>query len=989
MLLHPRLLGLILCLLALCSSSLHAQDSSIVASSEPVDSLAYWLAEGFSLLEKEPTQALQIGRKIQKEARRQGLTQREGEGLFLEGRAHLRLRRPVRGARALEKALPLIQSSGDTNELMGLYQSLAQAFFQRKDKEKAAYYGKAFRNMEETVLTQQREERLHALEETLEEAGGVEEEGMEGMLELENLRTQMEADSALELVNQHEETLLRQNLALTELQMKIAESEKAKMEAEKAAMEAENQRNLVEIRLRRDEISRQYWLGSSVILALLLSALFIYWYQKRQRKKELARERERTQRLQQIDELKDQFLANTSHELRTPLNGIIGLTEGLLDQIQEKQDEPAMLEELDTSLRMVAASGRRLASLVNDLLDFSRIRNADLSLNPRPIDVRSVADIVLRVSQPLIMGKEIQLENHIPANLPAAHADEDRLTQILHNLIGNGIKFTEKGFVKVGAEEQDGMLKIWVQDSGIGIRAEQQDKVFEAFEQGDGSTARAYSGTGLGLSITRQLVERHGGEVWLESEVGKGSTFFITLPVSTEKAEVRKVEDLSNRLTPLIDLGAAALLEVPDSQLDLAALGEEGIRILIVDDEPINHQVLKQHLRSPHFQVVSAMNGPEALDLILHAPVPFDLILLDVMMPGMSGYEVAQKIRKTFLPSELPIIMITAKNQVSDLVQGLNTGANDYLAKPFTKDEFLARLRTHLNLRQINHVTNRFVPTEFIRALGSDTIAELSLGDHSHQEVTVMFTDIRSYTSLSEQMTPEETFGFVQAYTRRMGPIVQRNQGFINQYLGDGLMAIFQKHPQHALQAAIDMQEELRAYNIGRKAKNRQPIAVGMGIHTGPLIMGIIGDTLRSSAAVIADSVNTASRLEGLTKHYGVRILVSDSSYQELLPSQQDQCRYLGLVQVKGRKAPLGIYECFAGDETTMAGRKYQTRDMFDQALQHYLLAKFDLAQEGFKEALKRYPEDTVAQHFLALAEEYAQLGIPQNWKGIELMDGK
>ncbi len=415
----------------------------------------------------------------------------------------------------------------------------------------------------------------------------------------------------------------------------------------------------------------------------------------------------------------------------------------------------------------------------------------------------------------------------------------------------------------------------------------------------------------------------------------------------------------------------------------------DAIQILIVDDESINHQVLRQHLRKPQFKVHSAMNGQEALAQVAEKGGQIDLILLDIMMPRMSGYEVAKQIRQTYLPSELPIIMVTAKNQVSDLVQGLSTGANDYLAKPFTKDEFLARLRTHLNLREINHVTSRFVPTEFIRALGRNDITEVSLGDHTNREVSIMFADIRGYTSLSEQMSPEETFNFVKAYSGRMGPIFQRNGGFVNQYLGDGIMAIFQQGPPDAVQAAIDMQQSIRAYNLGRQAKQRQPIKVGIGVHVGPLIMGIIGDADRTDPTIIADTVNIASRLEGLTKYYGVNILVSDTCFEALDEGQKEACRYLGLVQVKGRKAPMGIYECFAGDEATMAGKKRQSQAAFATALTNYLNEEFTQAMHDFAMIVKQHPQDLVSARFMSKAEHYAQEGVPTDWKGVDSMTAK
>ncbi|MEZ4772407.1 MAG: response regulator [Bacteroidia bacterium] len=694
---------------------------------------------------------------------------------------------------------------------------------------------------------------------------------------------------------------------------------------------------------------------------------------------ELKLERETAERLRQVDRLKDEFLANTSHELRTPLNGIIGITESLFEQSDNLR--------VRQNLGMVIASGKRLSSLVNDLLDFSRIRNADLVLRQRPIDLRSVVDVVLQVSLPMARGKNLQLENLVPAELPAAFADEDRLTQILYNLIGNAIKFTENGYIHVTASVKDEKLEIAIADTGIGIAKDKWESIFDAFEQGDGSISRTYAGTGLGLSISKTLVERHGGRMWVESEVGKGSTFYFTLTISDEKAEaLTEIENM--RLTPIrVNPADTGIRDMEHDEI-LVNTNIERTRILIVDDEPINHQVLKNYLREERYEIVSAMNGTEAMS-ILETDASFDIVLLDVMMPRMSGYEVCRLIRQKHLPSELPIIMITAKNQVNDLVQGLNIGANDYLAKPFSKDEFLARLSTHLNLGQINRATNRFVPNEFIKTLGHNSITEVRLGDNIAREVTVLFSDIRDYTTLSESLTPDDNFRFVNAYARRMGPVIHNHHGFVNQYLGDGIMALFQQSPGDAIAAAVGMQAEIRAYNTYRLAKGRKALKVGMGLHTGPLIMGIIGDNLRSEAAIIADTVNIASRLEGLTKYYHTHVLLSEMSYLELSEADQATCRYLGKVQVKGKQEAIGIYECLAGEEEKIRDLKLSTKNVFDQGLQAYLNKEFIPAAESMKIVLAKYPEDETARYFLTRVTQLIQTGVPEEWTGIEEMKGK
>jgi len=429
--------------------------------------------------------------------------------------------------------------------------------------------------------------------------------------------------------------------------------------------------------------------------------------------------------------LKDEFLANTSHELRTPLNGIIGLAESLIDGVAGKLPDKA-----NYNLSMVANSGRRLANLVNDILDFAKLNDSKIKLNKRPVDLSVLTDVVLTLSTPLVGEKQLTLVNAVPKHLPCALADEDRLLQVLHNLVGNGIKFTNSGSVTVGAELDGQKLKIWVIDTGIGIDESQFKVIFSSFEQGEGSSQRQYGGTGLGLAVSQQLVMLHASQLEVESELGEGTQFSFTLPVaeamennhesSTDKPQqlsnlsqsvsrlsVAPIEDYvatSNQQTAVqhstsVDTGLPSNEAMADTSVDSSSAeyksGQSTFKILIVDDEPINRQVLLDHLSLPNYQLYEAGSGQQALDLLAEHG-EFDIVLLDVMMPMMSGYEVCDRIRQQWAVNDLPVIFLTAKTQVSDLVQSFSVGANDYLTKPITKHELLTRVAIHLKLLDIN-----------------------------------------------------------------------------------------------------------------------------------------------------------------------------------------------------------------------------------------------------------------------------------------------
>ena len=457
---------------------------------------------------------------------------------------------------------------------------------------------------------------------------------------------------------------------------------------------------------------RAWWAYTLYALALGAAVQGYVRYHRRQ----LERERAVSARLREVDRLKDEFLANTSHELRTPLYGITGLAESLIDGVRGELPGPAKAD-----LAMLAASGRRLSQLVNDILDYSRLTHKSLTLRRRPVDLRPLAEVVLTLQRPLAAGKELTLRNAVPPDLPAAQADEARLEQILHNLVGNAVKFTEEGRVEISAavEEEDPAaggpaehLVVTVEDTGIGIAQDHRERIFEAFEQADSGVQRAFGGTGLGLTVTRALVELHDGRIWVESTVGEGTRFSFTLPISGQEVGLDPTEPASSAR-----LSVSRLMTVepsaPAPQIDErtarpaaptaggpAARGLASARVLVVDDEPVILQVLSNHLASEGYEVALASSGSEAL--VRLEQQPFDLVVLDVMMPRTSGYEVCRALRERHSLEELPVIFLTAKNQAPDLVAGLEAGGNDYLAKPIGRDELLARVRTHLELLAVH-----------------------------------------------------------------------------------------------------------------------------------------------------------------------------------------------------------------------------------------------------------------------------------------------
>lgn len=408
--------------------------------------------------------------------------------------------------------------------------------------------------------------------------------------------------------------------------------------------------------------------------------------------------------LKKANNLKDEFLANTSHELKTPLTGIIGIAESLIDGAAGALNEPQ-----SSNLRMIVLSGRRLAFLVNDILDFSRMKNNDIVLHKKPVDLGQVSDVVLALITPMLGHKSLTLINRIAPDMPPVFADENRLQQILYNLIGNAVKFTDSGTVIISAKPHKGETEVIISDTGIGIPAERFDDIFKYFKQVDSSDTRSYGGTGLGLAITKNLVELHGGKISVSSRQGAGSVFRFTLPPAAEGAvtvEPASPESCFDRsYTP----GDFIMNGLDDSAInEMLQIEKTAGRatILIVDDEAINLQVLGSQLRLEGYNILTAGNGMEAIDIIQNRHVP-DLVILDVMMPKMTGYHVCSLIREKFSLHSLPVLLLTAKNRISDIVTGFEAGANDYLAKPFDRRELLARVDTLITLKDAVSKHNR------------------------------------------------------------------------------------------------------------------------------------------------------------------------------------------------------------------------------------------------------------------------------------------
>jgi two-component system, sensor histidine kinase ChiS len=393
--------------------------------------------------------------------------------------------------------------------------------------------------------------------------------------------------------------------------------------------------------------------------------------------------RRANEELVRIDRLKDDFMTNMSHELIIPVNGMKGIAESLISGAHG-----ILFDDVKRNLSLIVSSGARLSHLVQDIEDFSRLRHRDVKLNFTSVDLYPVADQAIAVLSPMISRKDLRVRNLLIPGRHIVSGDENRIHQIIMNLLSNALKFTDSGEIIVSADNTGVKVRFCIADSGIGIAEEHLSGIFESYDRGDHATSREYGGTGIGLAITKNLVELHGGKIWVESEKGKGSRFFVEFDSGNEN--LVSAGQLNYKHD---DVGEIVEVNTPEKRISTGAG-----KILVVDDDPVSLQLIVNFLNLENYQVFTAQNGVEALAEI--GKTSFDLALIDILMPIMSGFETCRRIRKNYPPHELPVILLTTHGKPDELSAGFEAGANDYLVKPVTKVDLVCRVASLVSLRR-------------------------------------------------------------------------------------------------------------------------------------------------------------------------------------------------------------------------------------------------------------------------------------------------
>lgn len=455
-------------------------------------------------------------------------------------------------------------------------------------------------------------------------------------------------------------------------------------------------------------------------------------------------------------------------------------------------------------------------------------------------------------------------------------------------------------------------------------------------------------------------------------------------------------------------------------------------RILLVDDDSANLLLLEELMLDEGYVPLLATSGTEALEIAAHA-VP-DLILLDVMMPEMDGFEVCHQLRKDERFHHVPVIFLTALDDEQSRLRGLEMMGDDYLTKPINSKLLVTKMKSVLRLSKMrsqqceseislrvkeqtrkhialaweinDYISEKFrlfVPEQYLNRIAPKGVESIQLGNAREEEITVLFCDIRGFTALAESQTARETFEWLNAFFSQMSEAITAHNGFVDKFLGDAIFSIFDRvehHAEDALNAAVAMLQHLSEFNCDRDRYNlEQPINIGIGIHTGIGLIGTVGSNNRMDSTVIGDVVNTAARLEELTKLYGCQILASDttmahistnynkisldSSTVQLTPNSYPY-RWIDRVTPRGKRIVLELYEILGTSTHSLDVAKQQSLSCYNSGLQAWHKEDYFRALKYFQEIVEQNPNDTVVKLYIERCQERLSLTSQQTGAALD-----
>ena len=637
-------------------------------------------------------------------------------------------------------------------------------------------------------------------------------------------------------------------------------------------------------------------------VALLFS---VGLYERLQRAEFFARVSERharqeldisNQKLLELDRLKSDFFANISHEIRTPLTLTLGAFQTLL--------KTKLSEEANDLVKGGVRNASRLLFLINELLDLAKFDSGRAALRKRSLDFAAlVRGVVTNFDSSPI--RRIHLKGLTEP--VALEGDSRQLKKVLYNLLSNAFKFSDPqtGQVWIRLASKDQSIELEVEDNGIGIPRQQLARIFDRFTQVEGGATRRYEGSGIGLALVKEIVALHGGTIAVESDLGRGSIFTITLPRgNVTKDHVLGVSDEEDDQTFLPP-------QPIERQVDthtLPTLKLNAPLVLVVDDNADMRSYVERILRKD-YRVVLAKEAFEQAQR--QHP---ELIVTDVMMPKMSGHDLLQAVRHHKALRSVPIIFLTARAGTEARVESLDAGADDYLSKPFDELELLARvgnlIRTRAQERELVQLQkekiSRFLPPNLADLIMSGEHDDFLRGHR--QEISVLFIDLRGFTAFVELAAPEEVMTVLREYQAVMGRLVSEYGGTLERFVGDAVMVYFNdplpcpNHAEQAVKLAVAMRQAVESLRHEWKSHGID-LGAGIGIATGYATIGAIGFEGRKDYAAIGPVTNLAARLCSEALHG--QILISDrviSCVKGLVTMES-----VGELKLKGVQKPVAV----------------------------------------------------------------------------------
>ena len=604
-------------------------------------------------------------------------------------------------------------------------------------------------------------------------------------------------------------------------------------------------------------------------------------------------------KLREADQIKTNFFANVSHELRTPLTLMLAPLESM------RAGEVGPLTPTGASfVDSMLKNGEKLLKLITNLLDYSKLEAGRMQLNYGDAEMVAYVRELVSSFDSAARTRGLFLEVHTAAPQIRAQIDPDKMEKIILNLLSNAFKFTQEGGISLYLSEENGIVQIVVKDTGIGIPEEKLQTIFERFSQVDASASRKYEGTGIGLALARELAILHGGDLSVTSRVGAGSEFVIRFPASGEgKADLQTV---TNSRPQTARAGVLAEVELenessnhdPDTMVELTTQEVQDTRLVLIVEDTHDMRKLLYFFLKPHFRVVTARNGREGLEKArTHRPA---LIVSDVMMPEMSGYDLLRAVRSEEELKTTPLILLTARADVNMKVEGLDQGADDYLVKPFNSRELLSRIRAQLRIQamqdEIRTMRDRLLEVnEQLSGKVTEQASEIFLkekfrnylppqlvdailsreGDaqvrSTRKKLSIFFSDIVQFTRITGELEPEDIARLLNHYLSEMTKIARKHNGTVDKFIGDAVLIHFGDHGSRGekqdaidcVQMAIDMQLRMRELSAEWIEQGfEEPFQIRCGINTGYAAVGNFGSEDRLDYTIIGSNVNLASRIQ-------------------------------------------------------------------------------------------------------------------------------